>query len=29
VELGVRTSGYALAALLKLEGRKKYAGYTA
>lgn len=29
VNLGVRTSAYALAALLRLEGRRKYAGYTA
>ena len=29
VNLGVRTSCYALAALLRLEGRRKYAGYTA
>ncbi len=29
VELGVRTSCYALAALLRLEGRRKYVGYTA
>jgi len=29
VELGARTACYALAALLRLEGKRKYAGYTA
>jgi hypothetical protein len=29
VELGVRTSCYALAALLRLEGKRRYQGYTA
>lgn len=29
VALGVRTSAYALAALLRLEGARRYAGYTA